>query len=65
MKIEIIKTHIENDIVNNVPKLIYTDANGIEWVNSHVSLNNDGAGISILKKKSDCWYFDLKNKKPF
>lgn len=63
MKIKIVSTHIENNIVNNYPTLVHTDETGEEWVMSHQSLSNDGGGISQLVKKKDCWYFDPKNKK--
>ncbi len=63
MKMQIVKTHIENDLVNNEPKLVFTDENNDEWVLSHQSMSYDGAGTTVLKKKSDCWYFDAKNKK--
>lgn len=62
MKIKILHTHIENNLVNNAPTLVYTDQGGEEWVMSHQSLSNDGGGMSTLVKKKDCWYFDPKNK---
>ncbi len=45
MKIEIKKMHIENDVVNKEPKIIFTDENGVEC---------------RLTKKSECWYFKKK-----
>lgn len=62
MKIEIIKTHIEKDIVNNEPKLILTDENGEEWVMSNRTVCYEGGGMPFLCKKKDDWYFDPKNK---
>jgi len=60
MNVEIKKMHIENDVVNNEPKIVFTDENGVEWVNSHQTLNNDGSGYSRLTEKSKCWYFKKK-----
>lgn len=63
MKLKIVSQHIENNLVNNQPTLVYIDETGKEWVMSHKSLCNEGGGISELIKKKDCWYFNDKNKK--
>lgn len=60
MKTEIKKMHIENDVVNNQPKIIYTDADGVEWVYGHDSICYEGGGTMTLRKKSDCYYFKPK-----
>lgn len=60
--IKIIKTHIENDLVNNSPTIVFTDEDGIEWV--HEEQTSDYAGyITRLVKKKDSWFFNFKIKK--
>jgi hypothetical protein len=54
MKIEIIKTHIENDLVNDFPTLVFTDKLGKEWV-------LEIEGRLVLKENS--WYFNPANAK--
>jgi len=54
--------HIENDIVNSQPTLVYVDMQGEEWVHEEQPVNN-GSYVSVLKKKKDSWFFDPKNKK--
>lgn len=54
MKVEITKTHIETDAVNNQATLIFTGVDGEEYC-----LNNPD---NSLVKKSDSWYFK-KGKK--
>lgn len=63
MKIEIKKMHIENDVVNNEPRLILTGDDGIEYVMSHKSICMEGGGMTVIRKKQEDWYFDPKNKK--
>ncbi len=62
MKIRVNNMHIENDVVNNEPKLILTDENGEEWVMSSRTICYEGAGVPFLCKKDSDWYFDKKNK---
>lgn len=59
--IEIIKTHIENDIANNSPTLVFTDANGVEWVNEQQA-SCHGGFITNFVQKEKSWYFNLENK---
>lgn len=54
-KTEIVKIHIESDLVNKLPTLVYTDANGIEWV-----LKSDSI---YLEEKSKSWYFNPHSTK--
>lgn len=54
MSVKIDKIHIENDRVNRIPTLIYTDNNGNEWV------KDEHRGM-ILKEES--WYFKDQRKK--
>lgn len=61
IKTIIIKTHIEKNLVNNEPTLVFTDENNTEWVMSHNTTDNSGAGFSKLTKKSECWYFQIRN----
>lgn len=60
MKKKIVSTHIENDVVNDQPTLVFTDESGEEWVHEDQPTNN-GAYVTILKKKTDSWFFNLKN----
>jgi len=62
MTTEIVSTHIENDIVNNAPTLVFTDATGQEWVHEEQTTGNS-AFITKLVKKQDSWYFKPENKK--
>ena len=61
-KIKIIGMHIENDIVNGQPTIVYTDENNEEWVWSHKSLSRDGGGTMEFKRKPESWYFKSENK---
>lgn len=63
MKIKIDSLHIENDVVNNEPRLILTTEDGTEYVMSHESVCMEGGGRTVIRKKSEDWYFDEKNKK--
>lgn len=50
---------LEKDINDN-PRLIMKDELGEEWV---MSQETTGHGfMSVIKKKSTCWYFDEKNR---
>lgn len=51
---KIVSIHIENDVVNKSPTLVYTDETGEEWVMMGKGL------INYLEKKKDCWYFKTK-----
>jgi len=62
MKTEIKKLHIENDVVNNEPKLILTDETGKEWVMSSRTVCSEGGSIPVIIAKENDWYFDDKNK---
>lgn len=55
-KIKIVATHIENDVVNNYPTLVFTDENGKEWVNEEQS-SQHGGYLTVLVEKSKSWYF--------
>lgn len=58
MKIKIVSTHIENDIRNDNPTLVFTDENGVEWVNEEQTASNMFGGfITAFVKKSDSWYW--------
>jgi hypothetical protein len=57
-KIMIISTHIENDLRNKKPTLVFTDQNNDEWVHEEQS-SNHGGYITALVKKTDSWYFKL------
>lgn len=57
-KLKIVSTHIENDIRNNAPTLVFTDENGTEWVNEET--NSQHGFITTLVKKENSWYFNGK-----
>jgi hypothetical protein len=61
-KIPVASLHIENDVVNNSPRIIMTDNNGEEWVLSHQTVCHEGGGMAVIEKKKDCWYFKPKIK---
>ena len=61
MKKEIKKFHIENDVVNNEPKLIVTDEDGVEWVMSSKTACSEGAAIPAMIKKQNDWFFNKTN----
>lgn len=61
-KIAIIRTHIENDVVNNTPTIVFTDVTGQEWVHEEQTSQHSGY-ITALVKKETSWFFDIKNKK--
>lgn len=60
-KIAIIKTHIEYDVVNSSPVIVFTDINGIEWVHEEQT-SNFGGYITALIEKSKSWYFKSNSK---
>lgn len=62
MKAEIVRTHIENDVRNNAPTIVFTDSSGQEWV--HDELTAEHGFITKLVKKEDSWYFKPKAPKP-
>lgn len=62
-KIDIIKTHIEYDIVNNNPTLVYTDESDQEWVIDQLPASPHDGFISKLVTKEESWYFKPENKK--
>jgi|GEM_PF-4473155 len=49
MKKEIVKIHIEHDLVNKLPTVVYTDSDGVEWVQKTDSI--------FFEEKSRSWYF--------
>lgn len=53
---EIVKTHIELDVVNKSPTLVFTDAAGREWVHEEQT-SNHGGYITVLVKKENSWFF--------
>lgn len=55
-KTKIIETHIENDLRNGTPTLVYTDEHGVEWVHEEQS-SNHGGYITVLVRKRDSWYW--------
>ena len=55
-KRHILNIHIENDTRNQSPTLVYTDANGVEWVHEEQS-SDHGGYIAVLVKKQESWYF--------
>lgn len=55
MKIKIVSIHIENDLVNEIPTIVYTDENGIEWV--HEEQSSHHGFITMLVKKEDSYYW--------
>ncbi len=61
MKNKIVSTHIENNVVNETPTLVFTDQSGAEWVQSLIP-SDHGGYLPQLTEKSKCWYFDPKNK---
>lgn len=61
MKIRIVSTHIENDVVNDKPTLVFTDETRTEWVQEQVP-SNHGGYITELVFKNKSWYFNPKNK---
>jgi hypothetical protein len=57
----IVSTHIENDLVNNTPTLVFTDTAGQEWV--YEEQTSDHAGyITRLVHKEKSWFFNTNNK---
>lgn len=56
MKIIIVQTHIENDLVNNTPTIVFTDESGQEWVHEEQTSQHAGY-ITRLVKKEDSWFF--------
>lgn len=52
MQKEVVKIHIENDVVNNAPTVVFTDVDGVEWVQ-----HTDSVGNMTLQKKSKSWYW--------
>lgn len=54
-KTKIVETHIENDLRNGTPTLVYTDEHGTEWV--HEEQSSYGGYITALVKKRDSWYW--------
>lgn len=62
-KLKVETLHIENDVVNNEPKLILTDENGVEWVMSSITSCSEGGQSPKLIKKKEDWYFKPKNAK--
>lgn len=56
MNKKIISTHIENDVVNGSPTLVFTDEDGEEWVHEEQT-SNYGGYITKLVKKQDSWFF--------
>lgn len=61
MNISIVKTHIENDVVNSSPTIVFTDENGIEWV--HEEQTSQYAGyMTMLVEKSKSWFFKKENQ---
>jgi hypothetical protein len=61
MKKKIVSTHIENDVVNGQPTLVFIDEDGQEWVHEDQPMYN-GAYVTVLKKKTDSWFFKPENK---
>ena len=59
---EVKKIHIENDIVNNKPTLVFTDETGKEWALTHRSICYEGGGTAEISPKESNWYFQKKNK---
>lgn len=55
-KIKIVETHIENDTRDQIPTLVFTDENGIEWVHEEQACRHGGF-ITSLVKKSESWYW--------
>ena len=60
LKIEITKMHLEPDTVNGSLKLILTDDSGDQWVLTEET--GQYGYINTIKRKSDDWYFNEKNK---
>ena len=56
MKLEIKQLFIENDIVNDSPKLVAIDEIGQEWVLE----TYHGEAPPVFIKKEDDWYFKTK-----
>lgn len=59
-KIKITEIHIDNDLVNKSPTIVYTDETGTEWVHEEQS-SNFGGYITALVPKSKSWYFKSEN----
>lgn len=55
-KIKVISIHIENDVRNSSPTLVFTDEAGQEWVNEEQTSQHSGY-ITALVKKENSWYF--------
>jgi hypothetical protein len=52
---KITEMRIENDLVNNLPTVVFVTEDGKEWVNEQ-----DGAGWIRLVEKQNSWYFKSK-----
>lgn len=57
-KKKIVSTHIENDVRNNQPTLVFTDESGQEWVHEDQPVNN-GQYVSVLVHKEKSWFFKV------
>jgi hypothetical protein len=54
-KTTIISTHIENDVRNGSPTIVYTDVDGIEWV--YEEQTSSHGYITALVQKDKSWYW--------
>lgn len=61
-KIKIKKIHLERELVNNQLRLVMTDENNEEYVLSERTVCSEGGQSQLICKKSEDWYFDIKNK---
>ena len=61
MKIQIKSMHIENDVKNDTPTLVYTDENGEEWVHEEQTATYGYITSLVKKKGSFYWTEDLES----